>query len=95
MRDKIIIQANIHVSNAGSDNIDRDINSSRKGLSTTLSSPLYFENVVSSEKWKNYLYAIKYIQLLFTYFNCTFCWTSVLRLVEKLFLPSENVIKVS
>lgn len=38
MRDKIIIQANIHVSNAGSDNIDRDINSSRKGLSTMLSS---------------------------------------------------------
>lgn len=58
MRDKIIIQANIHVSNAGSDNIDRDINSSRKGLSTMLSSQLYFKSVVSSEKWQNYSYAI-------------------------------------
>lgn len=95
MRDKIIIQANIQVSNAGSDNIDRDINSSRKGLSTMLSSQLYFKNVVSSEKWKNYLYAIKYIRLFLTYFNYILCWTSVPRLVEKLFLPSENVIKVS
>lgn len=91
MRDKIIIQANIQVSNAGSDNIDRDINSSGKGLSTMLSSQLYFKNVVSSEKWKNYLYAIKYIRLFLTYFNYTLCWTSVPRLVEKLFLPSEIV----